>query len=559
MAFYQKYRAKNFSEMIGQEHVIGTILQSIKADKLVHAYLLTGPRGIGKTSTARLLAKAVNCEKIAADKKSGAESSGEPCNTCGSCIEIAEGKSIDVLEIDAASHNGVEDIRDLIEKARMFPTRSAKKVYIIDEVHMLSKSAFNALLKTLEEPPAHVVFIMATTEVHKIPATILSRAQRFDFKRAQKKDVITNLENIAKSEKIDIDPESLELIAVAANGGHRDAVGLLEQLSSIETKITIDITKKILGIAESVEVYKFVGAIFNNFPEEGLKIAHELFDKGYDLGEFLKSVIEKTRQVLLTQVSGDSFVEDTTENTNMIKELAKTATQAQVLEILLILISSVSLAKETNNPLLPIEIAVVKACGALGGTIQKEVHNVPGVKIAPVQKPASVIEEKIEITPEPVAAPKVVAEIKSEEISIDDIVLEEEIEIAPAVVAEVKPSVKMVEETGDAAVPVLEMTKDIWQQIIDSTKRENSTLAALLRDARPAQVTKNRLTLGVKFKFHKDKISEPQNTSILEKIVCDVTGCTYTIACEIDSEKKPVPPAAPAGDLEKAVTEVFEV
>jgi len=558
MAFYQKYRAKNFSEMIGQEHVIGTILQSIKADKLVHAYLLTGPRGIGKTSTARLLAKAVNCEKIAADKKAGTESSGEPCNVCSSCTEIAEDKSIDVLEIDAASHNGVEDIRDLIEKARMFPTRSAKKVYIIDEVHMLSKSAFNALLKTLEEPPAHVVFIMATTEVHKIPATILSRAQRFDFKRAQKKDVITNLENIAKSEKIDIDAESLELIAVAANGGHRDAVGLLEQVSSIENKITIDITKKILGIAESVEVYKFVGAIFNNFPEEGLKIAHELFDKGYDLGEFLKSVIEKTRQVLLTQVSGEMFVEDTTENINKIKELAKTVTQAQVLEILMILIGSLSLTKETRNPLLPIEIAVVKACNAAGGTIIKEANNVPEAKIAPVLKPASASEKIAEAKPEPVIVQQPPVEIKSEEISIEDIVLEEEAVVPPVVIVE-KPKSELAEMTDDVLVPVLEMTKDIWQQIIDTTKRENSTLAALLRDARPAQVTKNRLTLGVKFKFHKDKISEPQNTAILEKIVCDVTGCTYTIACEIDSEKKPAAPAAPVGDLEKAVTEVFEV
>lgn len=556
MAFYQKYRAKNFSEMIGQEHVIGTILQSIKADKLVHAYLLTGPRGIGKTSTARLLAKAINCETIVADKKAGKESSGEPCNTCDSCTEIAGGRSIDVLEIDAASHTGVEDIRDLIEKARLAPTKSAKKVYIIDEVHMLSKSAFNALLKTLEEPPAHVVFIMATTEVHKIPATILSRAQRFDFKRAEKKDVIANLANIVKSEKIDIDAESLELIAVAANGGHRDAVGLLEQVSSIENKITIDITKKILGIAESVEVYKFVGAIFNNFPEEGLKIAHELFDKGYDLGEFLKSIIEKTRQVILMQISGELFIEDTTENVNKIKELAKSASQAQALEILLIFVSSISLMKETNNPLLPIEIAVVKACNALGGTIAPETNKVPQAKISPVQKPASAPEKIAEVKPEPVAAQKPSPEVKPEEISIDEIVLEE-VEIAPVAVE--KPEIKESEEADDVPVPVLEMTKDIWQQIVDTTKRENSTLAALLRDARPAQVTKNRLTLGVKFKFHKDKISEPQNCKILEKIVCDVTGCTYTIGCEIDSEKKPVLSAAPAGDLEKAVTEVFEV
>jgi DNA polymerase-3 subunit gamma/tau len=172
VAFYQKYRSKTFHELIGQDHVANTLLESIKGDRLVHAYLLTGPRGIGKTSTARLLAKSINCLMLNQARAKKAEVSGEPCNECVQCLEIAEGKSLDVVEIDAASHTGVDDVRDLIEKARLAPAKSLKKVYIIDEVHMLSKSAFNALLKTLEEPPSHVIFILATTEAHKIPATI---------------------------------------------------------------------------------------------------------------------------------------------------------------------------------------------------------------------------------------------------------------------------------------------------------------------------------------------------------------------------------------------------
>jgi DNA polymerase-3 subunit gamma/tau len=530
MAFYQKYRAKNFQEMVGQAHVVGTLLASIKSDRLVHAYLLTGPRGIGKTSTARLLAKAINCEKTSKDLLDGKEVTGEPCNECETCKAIAEGRSVDVIEIDAASHTGVDDVRDLIEKSRLMPTSAKKKVYIIDEVHMLSKSAFNALLKTLEEPPSHVVFIMATTEVHKIPATILSRAQRYDFKRAEKVDLLENLRRVCKSEKIDVDDESLDLIAVAAAGGHRDALSLLEQVASNnEGKVTVDITRQILGITDTVLVYRFVGAIFNNFPEEGLKIAHELYEAGHDLGEFNKSVIEVLRHIMVYKLIGQKSDDESVADQENIETLSKLKSKTELIIFLNIFIESGNLLKDVTLPILPIEMAVVRCTN-----LELPTKN-------PVAAPE--VQPKVVVSPvsKPVVAPAPKADLPKEEPVKE------------------KPKPVEVHEDNMVPVPVVDMTKDIWEQIVDKVKVSNSTLAALLRDAKPYSMTDNVMTLGVKFAFHKDKISETKNAQILEEIVCEVTGSKYTVACKlVDTKVKPKAEVNPS-EIEKAVEEIFEV
>ena len=507
MAFYQKHRSKKFGDLIGQEHVAGTLIQSVKSGKLVHAYLLTGPRGIGKTSTARLLAKAVNCQK---------QTDGEPCNDCESCREIDQGRSLDVIEIDAASHTGVDDIRDLIDKARLAPTKSPKKVYIIDEVHMLSKSAFNALLKTLEEPPAHVVFIMATTESHKVPATIVSRVQKFDFKRASKEEIMINLERVSKLESIKIDRESLELIAVAASGGHRDALGLLEQIAASGQDLNIETTRNILGIAEDSAVIEFIGAIFNKNPEEGLKIARRLFEQGYDLAEFSRRVTDDLHKIMLVKVAGAEIVEEIAEKKRQFSDFASKISLEEILDIINIFIETNQLFKEVQYPIMPIEIAIVKAVHTGSENNQTVSH-----------------EKKVEV----VDAKKSPAQI-------------EPTEERPAS-EKIKP--------GFQTVPVIEMTKDIWHQIVDAVKKDNTTLAALLRDAKPEEVSSDALTLGVKFKFHKDRISDPKNISLLEKIVCDVTGSKHAISCIISDNKGKSQPSGEKIDLEKAVSEVFEI
>ena len=358
MAFYRKYRPKTFSEIIGEDHVSKTLLEAVKSKKLSHAYLLCGPRGTGKTSTARLLAKTFNCQTILNSE----ENLGEPCNECNSCLEISKGRAVDVIEIDAASHTKVDEIREVIDNARFAPANLSKKVYIIDEVHMLSNSSFNALLKTLEEPPAHVVFILATTEVHKLPATILSRTQRYDFHRVSQKSIIKNLKKIAKEENIEIDQESLELIAVSAEGGHRDAIGMLEQIAAVTNKITMSDIFSILGITESSEMIKFVGAIFNNEPGEGLKIAQQLYRSGIEMMQFNKQIIEYLRKILLFKMSGQFLFEDTKENLESIEKLSHKVEQARLINILEIFIKSGQLFKEVTNSLLPVEMAVIESC-----------------------------------------------------------------------------------------------------------------------------------------------------------------------------------------------------
>jgi DNA polymerase-3 subunit gamma/tau len=369
---------------------------------------------------------------------------------------------------------------------------------------MLSKSAFNALLKTLEEPPDHVIFILATTEIHKVPATIISRTQRFDFKRVSKEDIIKNLRRVVKLESIEIDEESLDLIAVMAQGGHRDALGLLEQVTSVDSVINIEITRRILGIPDSNSISMFIGAIFNNNPEEGLKIARRLYDDGSNLNEFCKKVIEKLRGIMLFLAAGDSIFEDTDEEMQKTKFLAAKISLSCLTKIIELFVATNEMLKDVDYPVLPLEIAVVKASYLL---YQKDdrMHGNDGI---------------------------------SEELPRSEL-----------------PTQNKVTES----IPVLNMTKDIWCQVIETTKKENSTLAALLRDATPSQITDNTMTLKVKFKFHKDRISEEKNRKTLEKIVSEVTGTSYQIVCEILEGKPRSTQLGNKIDLKKTVAEVFEI
>ncbi len=515
--------------MIGQEHITKTLLESVRSNRFVHAYLLTGPRGIGKTSTARLLAKAINCEEVAKAKEAGTKTSGEPCNKCESCKDINNGVAIDVLEIDAASHTGVDNIRELIEKSRLLPSKLKYKVYIIDEVHMLSKGAFNALLKTLEEPPSHAVFILATTETQKIPATILSRVQRYDFKRASKQEIVENLKRTAKAEKIKIDSESLDLIATLASGAHRDALSLFEQVSSAHQDISIDLTRKILGVAEDEVLYEFVGAIFSANPEEGLKIAHELHDGGADLAEFNRGVIEKIRQILVYQISQESLAGSLTkENIAKISEFAKQIDQRKLMSALQVFIEIAPMFRDAVNVQLPLEMGVIKATA----TAERGGLNVEGNE----QSASS----KVQVVSSKDAAPiKVSNEEPAGEIVSGNVV-------------------EQVDSTTQA-VPVVCMTKDLWQQVIDLTKKENATLAALLRDAKPDQVEDNVLNVCVKFKFHKDRISEAKHAETLSKIVSKVLGNDCRIVCKIDDKKSKVSESEPLANIQEAAAEIFEV
>ena len=305
----RKYRPQTFDEVVGQSHVTTTLKHAIQTDRISHAYLFAGPRGTGKTTVARILAKGLNCKE---------GPTPQPCNSCDSCKEITIGRSLDVVEIDGASNNSVDDIRALRENIRYVPSQQKYKVYIIDEVHMLSDSAFNALLKTLEEPPTHAIFVFATTEPHKVPQTVLSRCQRFDFRRIPTTDLVKTIESIAKKEHLIIEKEASYILARRADGSLRDVLSLLDQViayggeneSEGEKKrmITPELVSETLGLVDQETLFEITDAIVKKDSAKGISILNQLIDSGIDLPEFVNSLIQHLRNLLVAKVSGDSNV-----------------------------------------------------------------------------------------------------------------------------------------------------------------------------------------------------------------------------------------------------------
>ena len=293
-ALYRKWRPASWGEVVGQEHIVQTLQNAVEGDRVAHAYLFAGPRGTGKTTCARLLAKAVNC----LDEKPG----NRPCNQCKNCIAVNEGRFMDLIEIDAASNTSVDDVRDLRDKITFSPSQGKFKVYIIDEVHMLSTSAFNALLKTLEEPPSHVIFILATTEIHKIPATVLSRCQRYEFRRIPIQLIILKLRDLCKDEGIDIQDETLSMIARQSTGSLRDAISLIDQLSSMSKQISLETAQEMMGTATNQAVLELVNALVERTHASGLEIIHKTLDAGGDPRQFGRQIVDYLRNVLLVKM-----------------------------------------------------------------------------------------------------------------------------------------------------------------------------------------------------------------------------------------------------------------
>ena len=347
--FARKYRPQVFEEVLGQDAVVRTLRNAIKSGRLAHAYLFVGPRGVGKTSTARIFAKALNCVKGPTET---------PCGECDPCREIAAGNNLDVLEIDGASNNGVEQVRELRENVRFLPTRGQFRIYLIDEVHMLSGPAFNALLKTLEEPPAHVKFLFATTEAHKLPATIISRCQRFDLQPIRDDVAAGHLLAIAKQEKVKLDPAAAEVIARAAEGGMRDAESMLDQVVSFcGEKVTEEDVLSIFGFASADDVAALAGHILSGDAAAALDLVAAQSESGKDLGRLLSDLVSMARDLLVSEVTGK---ETAGRRGELLAPLRGRFAPRKLTELLEILSSAEAGLRYSADKKLPLELAVIK-------------------------------------------------------------------------------------------------------------------------------------------------------------------------------------------------------
>lgn len=362
-ALYRKYRPATFEDLLGQDMVSRILREAARQEKLAHAYLFAGPRGTGKTTTARLIAKIANCETRIADKKFAAK--GEPCNKCRMCTEIDEGRNLDVMEIDAASTRGIDDIRELKENVRVAPSAGRYKVFIIDEAHQLTKDAWNALLKTLEEPPAYVILILATTESDRVPATIVSRTQQFHFKHVTLETLVGKLKRIAKEEKIDISPDALELVASSAEGSFRDAESLLGQLVTFGgEKVALENVEAMVGKVGFDKLYAFAGMLIDKDVAHALESLASIYDGGYNIVQFTKDLIQYLRRAAVLHYNPEMkslFMREL-----MSDHVAKLESHAKKFDdrhiaLLKGLMVAHGQMKYSQFPIIPLEVAIIEA------------------------------------------------------------------------------------------------------------------------------------------------------------------------------------------------------
>ncbi len=499
--FYRKWRPQTLAEVVGQEHVTRTLLNALSSGRVSHAYLFCGPRGTGKTSTGRILAKAVNC--LSSGK-------GEPCNTCSMCQAITGGRALDVIEIDAASNTGVDDIRALRERVNYAPNQAQYKVYIIDEVHMLSTSASNALLKTLEEPPPYVIFVLATSETHIVLPTIASRCQRFDFRRLGQKDIILKLNRISSTEGIKMEPEALRLIARSATGSLRDAENLLEQLFAYYgPDISLNQVQAILGVTGDERVKELLRHIVNNDIAAGMKIINAVSSDGLDLKQFSRELAAYLRGLLLVKTGGDKDLDFTTEELAELKDLASRTSLEQILKAVK-LFSQLEPGFDSYSSSLPLELALVDCTLTEAGRRETPTPQAEGEFTKP----------KEAVTP-PQPPKKGIA--KPEPVSVAS----EVTKVAPTTIS----------EPGSQ----LEHLRLNWRQVIEQAPEsiKRTPAVAILRSAgvKPIALEDDTVTLTFRYSYHKDKIEELENKRITAEVISKFLGHPCQVRCVYEPEE----------------------
>lgn len=521
-ALYLKYRPQSFDDVQGQDHITHTLKNALALNRIAHAYLFTGTRGTGKTSTARILAKAVNCLDP--------EVSNRPCNKCAICRAINEERLLDLVEIDAASNTGVDNIRELRDKIDFRPNEARFKVYIIDEAHMLSNAAFNALLKTLEEPPPHVIFILATTEVNRVPATISSRCQRFDFKRASLQELIHQLGAIGKKEGMELEPAALELVARQANGSFRDGTSLLDQLTAYSgDTITLKHVQVLLGAASREIIHEIVASIAARDIGRGIAALDQAVDAGADPRQVARDVIEYLRGVMLFAVKSETMLNVGEEVKADMRQLATQLNSDQASRSIR-LFSQASLdLRNSASPTLPLEMALVESASdpaptfAAAPTVPRTApardtanpFTPPAPSFTPVAPPPAappVAAKKAEPAPQKSAAPK-----KKQ-----------------AAAASEEPPVPTV--SGGLSLATV---KANWSSVIEQVIRLDRNTGPLLQFATPVALKEGALVIGFEYESHKQRIEkESKKQVVIEKALAAIFGTPMRIRLDVADETK---------------------
>ncbi len=489
-ALYRRWRPQTWDEVAGQEHVVQTLRNAVRSGHIVHAYLFAGPRGTGKTTMARVLAKALNCTAASPEER--------PCNRCDECRAVNEGRFLDLIEIDAASNTSVDDVRDLRDRINFAPNQGRYKVYIIDEVHMLSTAAFNALLKTLEEPPAHAIFILATTEVHRIPPTVLSRCQRHEFRRLPVATIVAFLKDKCASEGLQVEEQALDLICRQATGSLRDAISLLDQLASTGEAVTLVRAQAVLGTVSAEAVRGVVQSLVAGEIGEGLTRINRALDGGAEPRQFARQLVDHLRGLLLVRMGDAALVDAVTE------VRAEMASQAEKVSVggLLSAIQSFQRAASDNRttwqPGLPLELALVEAAGQLA----KHEEPAGGAGMRPATSP-----------PAPPAAK------------------------APATAD--RPPKARAEGTvpaGPTPAPAANGTtfdhvRGAWREILAAAKRRDPHTQALLNSGRPLGIERGTLVLGFASDLLRERMEKRDNLALVRQSIEEVIGQAMPVRC----------------------------
>jgi DNA polymerase-3 subunit gamma/tau len=525
ISLYRKYRSQNFLEIVGQEHIVRTLSNAIALNRLAHAYLFSGPRGTGKTSIARILAKSLNCVK---------GPTANPCGVCDLCKKITTGHCLDVIEIDAASNRGIDEIRDLREKVRYAPAEGKYKVYIIDEVHMLTSEAFNALLKTLEEPPQNVVFILATTELTKVPMTIASRCQRLEFRRLSTAQIVGQLDMIIKGEGLKIDDKAKALVARHGEGSLRDAISLLDQLISYcQKEITFDDAVSLLGTADDLMMGNLLSAIFTKDEKKALDILEQAVLEGKSIPQVAQALLYYLRNLLLVKAGSSELLEVSDSERAALEKQASAISLNELKRVILIFSRVETELRWHPHGRLVLELGIVEALQA------------------PVVQ-SSVVPEKI--------TPATVSGVSSPSIPATKPLTQTNYAARPAATAtltkpeEKKPEVKGVFEditltsafqSAQKNLPpaepgsLIEKVRNNWEQILDKVKNKTLFGYVSLHEGYPKEVNaQGKLIIQFKkgFSFHKERLEDRANKEAVEAVLFDITGQKILIAGDISSD-----------------------